>query len=201
MTAEHIRVVVVVYTSAIAPLVLVPALRARRVIPEWVVTVYVASFVACAVGWELWFTYGWVAGDPVDLRRAPELSAAIPIHFNWLLNSLADAGTVCLGGLFIVWRIFGRNGEVLRRWHWGAFAVLACWFLAQNIFVEMFLYHDQLAEGKPLSWAPLVPTGPWINPTLFEFNDRTITLQGQVSWLVMAPLFYGAVVSYVGRQK
>jgi hypothetical protein len=201
VTAEHVRVVAVVYSSALVPLVLIPLLRSRRIVPAWVPAVYGASFVTCALGWELWFTYGWVAGDPVDLRRAPELSAAIPIHLNWLLNSLADAGTVCLGGLFIVWRIFGRNGEVLRRWHWGAFAVLACWFLAQNIFVEMFLYHDQLAEGKPLSWAPLVPTGPWINPTLFEFNDRTITLQGQVSWLVMAPVFYGAVVSYVGRQK
>jgi hypothetical protein len=182
-------------------LVLIPLLRFRRAVPAWVPTVYGASFLACALGWELWFTYGWVAGDAVNLRRAPELSAAIPIHLNWLLNSLADAGTICLGGLFIVWRIFGRNGEVLRRWHWGAFAVLACWFLAQNIFVEMFLYHDQLAEGKPLSWAPLVPTGPWLNPTLFEFNDRTITLQGQVSWLLMAPLFYGAVVSYLGRRS
>jgi hypothetical protein len=64
----------------------------------------------------------------------------------------------------------------------------------------MFLYHDQLAERKPLSWAPPVPTGPWVNPTLFEFNDRTITLQGQVSWLLMAPLFYGAVVTYLGGQ-
>jgi len=200
VTAEHIRVVVVVYTSAIAPLVLVPVLRAKRVIPAWVVPVYVACFVACAVGWELWFTYGWVAGDPVDLRRAPELNAMIPTHLNWVLNSLADAGTVCLGGLLLVWRAFGRSGHVLRQWHWGAFAILLAWCLGQNVFVEMFLYHDQLAEGKPLSWAPLVPTGPWLNPTLFEFRDRTITLQGQVAWLLMAPLFYGALVAYLGRR-
>lgn len=200
MTPEQIRVVVVVYISAIAPLVSIPILRSRRLIPEWVPAVYVASFLACALGWELWFTYGWVAGDPVDLRRAPELSAMIPLHLNWVLNSLADAGTICLGGVLLVWRAFGRQGHVLRKWHWGAFVVLLAWFLGQNVFVEMFLYHDQLSVGKPLSWAPLVPTGPWFNPTLFEFRGRTITLQGQVAWILMAPLFYAALVRYLGRR-
>jgi hypothetical protein len=72
-------------------------------------------------------------------------------------------------------------------------------FIAQNLFVEMFLYHDQLAEGKSLSWAPLVPTGPWFNPTLFRFGERTITLQGQMPWLIMAPLFYAAVIREARR--
>jgi hypothetical protein len=88
---------------------------------------------------------------------------------------------------------------VFRRWHWGAFAILLTWFLAQNVLVEMFLYHDQLAEGKALSWAPLAPTGPWFNPTLFQFRDRTITLQGQLPWLLMAPIFYGGVIAYLRR--
>ncbi len=199
MTLEHIRVVTIVYTSALVPLVLVPILRAKRVIPGWVIGVYISSFVACAAGWELWFTYGLVAGDPVDIRRAPDLSAMIPIHLNWILNSLADAGTICLGGLLLVWRRLGRDGEVFRRWSWGAFAILLVWFLGQNIFVEMFLYHDQLAEGKPLSWAPLAPTGPWFNPTLFTFRDRTITLQGQLPWLIMTPLFYASLVYHLKR--
>lgn len=199
MTAEQIRVVFVVYTSALVPVILVPLLRRRKVIPPWVVPVYLASFVVCALGWELWFTYGWVAGDPVDVRRAPQLNAAIPMHINWLMNSLADAGTIVLGGLWLMWRHAGRDGAVFRRWDWGAFAVLLVWVLGQNIFVEMFLYHDQLAEGKALSWAPLVPTGPWINPTLFQFRDRTITLQGQVAWLLMAPLLYGGVIAYLRR--
>lgn len=199
LTPEQLRVVTVVYVSAIVPLALVPALRARGSIPAWVPTVYVTSFLACAIGWELWFTYGWVAGNPVDLRRAPALSAAIPIHLNWVLNSLADAGSICLGGLLLVWISFDRNGAVLRRWSWPAFGILLAWFLAQNIFVEMFLYHDQLAEGKSLSWAPLAPTGPWFNPTLFAFRDRTITLQGQLPWLLMAPLFYAALIVYLKR--
>ncbi len=199
LTAEQLRVVVVVYTSAIVPLIVVPVLRLKRVIPAWVSKVYAVSFLVCAFGWELWFTYGWVAGDPVDLRRADALSAAIPMHINWLLNSLADAGSVCLGGLLLAWGLLGRDQEIFRRWSWGAFGILAAWFLGQNVFVEMFLYHDQLADGKPLSWAPLVPTGPWINPTLFHFKDRTITLQGQVSWLLMAPLFYASLIAYLKR--
>jgi len=64
----------------------------------------------------------------------------------------------------------------------------------------MFLYHDQLAEGKALSWAPLVPTGPWFNPTLFKFKDRTITFQGQVSWILMTPLLYGSLITYLNRK-
>ena len=96
---------------------------------------------------------------------------------------------------------FGDPVVVFRRWHWGAFVLLLTWFLAQNILVEMFLYHDQLAEGMSLSWAPLAPTGPWFNPTLFEFNDRTITLQGQLPWLIATPLFCGALILYFRRRS
>lgn len=199
MTFEHARVVTVVYVSAILPLALLPLLRRHDRVPVWVPRVYFACFIACALGWELWFTYGWVAGDPVDVRRAAALNALIPMHLNWLLNSLADAGAVCLGGLFLVWLLLDRTGASLRRWDWRAFGILLAWFLGQNIIVEMFLYHDQLAQGKPLSWAPMVPTGPWFNPTLFEFRDRTITLQGQVSWLIMAPAFYGGLILYLRR--
>jgi hypothetical protein len=198
---EHIRLITVVYTSSLLPLVLVPILHLKKIIPAWVTKVYVASFLACALGWELWFTYGWVGGDPVHERRAEDLNAAIPTHINWLLNSLADAGSICLVGLLLVWLAYGKSEEVFRKWHWGAFALLLFFFLGQNIFVEMFLYHDQLTEGKPLSWAPLVPTGPWFNPTLFKFGDRTITLQGQVSWLIMTPAFYAAVIAYRKRDN
>ena len=178
MSPEHLRVVSIVYGSALLPLVLIPILIARGHVPHWVARVYIASFLACALGWELWFTYGWVAGDPVDVRRAADLNAAIPIHANWLLNSLADAGSIACFGLWLIWRARRRDGRVLREWDWPAFLLLMLWLLGQNVGVEMFLYHDQLAVGKPLSWAPLAPTGPWWNPTLFTFRDRTITLQG-----------------------
>jgi hypothetical protein len=48
---------------------------------------YLGSFVLCALGWEIWFTYGLVAGEAVDLRRADVLNQYLPIHINWLLNS------------------------------------------------------------------------------------------------------------------
>ena len=64
------------------------------------------------------------------------------------------------------------------------------WCLGQNIAVEMFLYHDQLAEGKILSWAPLAPLGSYVNPELIEFNGRRIMLQTQTPWLIIPPIIY-----------
>jgi hypothetical protein len=199
LTPEQLRLVAVVYVSALLPLALVPLLRARGVVPTWLIHVYLATFAICALGWELWFTYGWAAGDPVHARRAAALNQAIPTHVNWLLNSLADAGSIALGGLLLVWLLFGRDGRIFRRWHWGVFGVLLIAFLGQNVLVELFLYHDQLAEGKALSWAPLAPTAPWFNPTLLEFRERTLTLQGQLPWLLMTPLFYALVLRFARR--
>ena len=70
MTFEQMRLVFVVYTSALLPLFILPYLWRRALIPAWSLRVYIGSFLACALGWELWFTYGWVAGDPVVVRRA-----------------------------------------------------------------------------------------------------------------------------------
>ena len=75
------------------------------------------------------------------------------------------------------------------------FCILLIWCIGQNVLVEMFLYHDQLAEGKSLSWAPLSPFGPYFNPTLFEFNDRTIMLQSQMPWLIMPWIFYRILIN------
>jgi hypothetical protein len=201
MPIEQLRVVLVVYIAAIVPLLLIAYLRKKNALPSWVVGVYAASFIACALGWELWFTYGWVDGDPVHLRRAELLNSLIPYHLNWVLNSLADAGSICLGGLLLVRHTLGANSNFLTQWNWKAFSILLAWFIGQNIIVEMFLYHDQLAIGKPLSWAPFAPTGPWFNPVLFEFRDRSISLQGQLPWVIMTPLFYASLIGYLRRKK
>lgn len=201
MTEEHLRVIIIVYTSALLPLVLVPLLQRRQQIPSWSISVYIASFLFCALGWELWFTFGWFDGDPVNLRRANVLNHWLPQNINWAMNSLADAGSIALVALWLAWSLTGRNSVIFLTWHWPAFLIMMVYCLGQNIIVEMYLYHDQLAIGKQLSWAPLAPTGPWYNPTLFEFRGRTITLQGQVPWLLMTPILYGLTIALAKRQQ
>jgi len=58
----------------------------------------------------------------------------------------------------------------------------------------MFLYHDQLAVGKSLSWAPLSPAGQWFNPILWEFQGRSIMLASQLPWLLLTPLVYWGLI-------
>ena len=188
MTLEEIRVITIVYVSALAPLIIY--FYKKDEIPLWVPSIYLGSFLVCSLGWELWFTYGWVDGVAVDLRRSESLNNWLPRDINWLMNSLGDAGAVLLGGFWIIWMLNKRDDQVFYTWSWSAFGILMVWCVGQNILVEMFLYHDQLAEGKPLSWAPLSPLGPYFNPVLFEFNDRTLMLQSQLPWLILPAMVY-----------
>ena len=190
MTFEELRVVVVVYTTAILPIIILFNLYLKGQLSSSTLKIYITTFIFCALGWELWFTYGIYAGDPVDIRRSDILNQLIPKHINWLMNSLADAGTICLGGILLTGKLLRSDRTVFNQWNYGAFIILLVWCIGQNVFVEMFLYYDQLSVGKDLSWAPLAPTGPWINPVLFQFDDRTITLHGQIPWLLMTPILY-----------
>ena len=193
MTLEELRVITIVYVSALAPLIIY--FYKKDKIPLWVPSIYIGSFLMCSLGWELWFTYGWVDGDPVNIRRSEALNQWIPLHINWLLNSMADAGTISLGGLWLMWKFSGKNNQIFQAWNWSAFSVLFIWCITQNIFVELFLYHDQLSEGKSLSWAPLAPTGQFFNPLLFEFNERSVMLQTQLPWLIISPILYIAAIA------
>ena len=100
MSFEEIRFIFVVYASSILPIILF--MKYRSQLPNWVPIIYVGSFIVCALGWEIWFTYGLINGESVIERRADVLNQWIPLHLNWILNSLADAGTVCLGGLYLM---------------------------------------------------------------------------------------------------
>ena len=192
MSFEEIRIICVVYTSVIFPLIIY--FKYKPILPTWVPVIYLGSFFACAIGWELWFTYGWVDGVSVDLRRTEALNFWLPKNINWLMNSLGDAGAVMLGGLWLMWRYAKKDHDIFNKWNWNAFAVLMIWCIGQNILVEMFLYHDQISEGKALSWAPLSPLGPYFNPLLFEFNDRSLMLQTQVPWLILPALIYATII-------
>ena len=192
MSFEEIRIICVVYTSVIFPLIII--FKYESILPTWVPVIYLGSFFACAIGWELWFTYGWIDGVSVDLRRTEALNFWLPKDINWLMNSLGDAGAVMLGGLWLMWRYAKKDHDIFNKWNWNAFAVLMIWCIGQNILVEMFLYHDQISEGKALSWAPLSPLGPYFNPLLFDFNDRSLMLQTQVPWLILPALIYATII-------
>lgn len=192
MSFEELRLIIVVYTSALLPIYIV--LKHKDSLPSWVLTVYIGAFIVCVLGWELWFTYGWVDGDSVDIRRSAVLNQWLPKHINWTLNSLADAGTVTLGGLWLMWRHAKKDFNIFIKWSWSAFSVFMIWCIGLNILVEMFLYHDQLSVGKDLSWAPLSPLGPYINPLLFEFNGRSLMLQNQIPWLLLPALIYKSII-------
>ncbi len=197
MSFEELRVITIVYVSALAPLIIY--FYKKDSIPLWVPSIYLGSFLICSLGWELWFTYGWIDGDPVNIRRSEVLNTWIPMHLNWLVNSLADAGTISMGGLWLMWKFSKQDIQVFEQWNWGAFSILLIWCITQNLFVELFLYHDQLSEGKSLSWAPLAPTGQFFNPLLFEFNGRSVMFQTQLPWLIMAPILYKLTILFARR--
>jgi len=192
MSFEEIRYIAIVYASSIIPILIL--IKYRYELPKWVPAIYLGSFIVCALGWEIWFTYGLIDGESVIERRSNILNQWIPLHINWIVNSLADAGTVCLGGLWLIWVMGNKKNYIFNNWRWSSFFILTIWCIGQNIFVELFLYYDQLSENKNLSWAPLIPTGNIFNPVLFEINGRSLMFQTQLPWIILPPLLYLAVI-------
>ena len=119
LTESQAFVVRNLYLCALVPLATVLILSGRM--PRWALAVYGYSFLICALGWEVWYTYGLVGGLPVDARRAPAMSEAIPQHLNWVLTSLFDAA-ICGIGLFLIWLIYGFKDTAFRGWRWPALA-------------------------------------------------------------------------------
>ena len=83
LTFEQLRLVFVVYISSITPLLLIPYLYIKNKIPAWSIHIYILFFFICALGWEIWFNYGLINGDDVNIRRAEVLSSFLPININW----------------------------------------------------------------------------------------------------------------------
>ena len=193
MSFEEIRVITIVYLAVFLPLLIYFTNRSK--LPTWIPSFYIVSIVVCALGWELWFTYGWLDGDAVNIRRSEALNTLLPKNINWLMNSMGDAGAVLCGGVWLMWITHKKDPIVFKKWKWSAFSIFLIWCIGQNILVEMFLYHDQLADDKLLSWAPLSPFGPYFNPILFEFNDRSIMLQSQIPWLIIPWFFYRTIIN------
>ncbi|MCX5994149.1 MAG: hypothetical protein NT177_08065 [Chloroflexi bacterium] len=198
LSGQQILTIAIVYATSILPLIVLIVLYALGKLPRWVAAVYLFSFLVCAVGLEIWFTFGLWGGAPVSERRPPVMNLAIPQYANWALTSLADAAAICLVGLFLIWLAYGRRPIPFRKWRWGAFVVLLVWFVLQNIWVEMFI-SPQVAPGYKVSWAPPTPAGPWWNPTLFSVNGLAIHLQVQMPWVLMTPIFYFIVLACYRR--
>ena len=133
MTFEELRLIFIVYTAALLPILIL--IKNKETTPSWVNHTYLISLFVCIFGWELWFTYGLVDGLPVDMRRSDVLSIWLPIHINWLLNSLGDAGIVCLGGLWLMWISHDKDLSIFKEWKWTAFLVLLTWCIGQNLIV------------------------------------------------------------------
>ena len=190
LTEAQVGTVTTIYLASVVPAVIILFLYSVGKFPRWLLALYLATFVVCALGWEIWLTYGLVDGLDVSSRRPEALNTAIPMHVNWILNSLGDAAGVGLVGVLLVWLCYGKSNKAFEQWRWGAFTIFLLWFIGQNLLVELFVYQEQLAEGFRLSWAPLIPTGPWYNPILLDLGGNTVQLQTQLPWLLMTPIFY-----------
>jgi len=192
LTEQQRFIVGLVYTTSFGSLAVLALLWLAGRLPRWIAAYYLGAFVLCAAGWEIWWTYGWVDGQAVTARRPEALNVAIPPLLNWLGNSLGDAAGIALLGLGLARWICGRHA--FDRWRWTVFGVLLSWFVAQNLLVELFVYHGQVGGEARLSWAPLSPFGPWWNPVLFELDGRTVRFQNQLPWALMTPLLYGLAI-------
>jgi len=189
------RRTIVVLSSAIAPFILAIYLLYKNQMKKWITYTLLSSFLIAAFGWEIWVNFGLLEGDPVNLRRSEALSCALPMNVNWLLNSFADTGIVWFGIILVTW-ICKENSKPFNQFLWPAFSILFIWFMAQNIFVETIIYHNQVGGGALLSWAPLMPLGSWFNPVLMSFGERDVTLHSQSAWLIASPIFYKIAIFF-----
>ena len=184
------RRTVVVYSSALAPIILTIYLLLKNKMKRWIALTLISSFLIAAFGWEIWVNYGLVDGDLVNARRSAAMSCAIPMNINWLVNSLADMGIVWLG-IILVYMIFPKMAEDYQVFNWSFLFIFFIWFMGQNFLVEAVIYHNQVGGDASLSWAPLMPFGPYYNPTLISFGTRYYTsiTVSLVDWNIFI-LFY-----------
>ena len=189
------RRVLIVYSAASAPIVFSLYLFSISNFKRWVGYTVLSSFFIAVFGWEIWINFGLLDGQHVDLRRSESLSCAIPYQINWLTNSLGDVSIVWFGIILLNYFYKGSKEHFIK-FLWPAFFILLTWFLAQNIWVEAILYSNQVGIDTRLSWAPLMPLGPWFNPVLLSFGERTISFQGQSVWVIATPIYYYLMIYF-----
>ena len=171
LTSDELWLVVRLYIFALSPVFLGLYYLIKKKISFNTAVILCSTFFICAAGFELWLTYGLFDGLSVNERRSEGLNCAVPQDLNWVLNSLGDVFIVWIG-LFLIKKIFNKTINPFKKWNWSVFFVLLTWFVAQNIYVETFIYDLQLGTSGDLSWGPLMPLGSYFNPTLFDFFNN-----------------------------
>ncbi len=200
LESDEWRKVIVIYTSVVITLSISLYAMVSGRTKKWIVYTLVASFLVAVFGWEIWINFGLVDGQHVEMRRSDALNCAIPYQINWLTNSIVDTGVVWLG-IILVNKYYGYTSLPFERFVWPAFLILFVWYMGQNIWVEMILYHNQIGSDARISWGPMMPFGPWFNPTLFNFGEREATLQAQLVWFIGTFIFYYLAIFNYRRYK
>ena len=199
LDSVEVRRVLVVYSAALAPIILSLYLIYKNKMEKWISLTLISSFLIAAFGWELWINYGVLNGEEVNLRRSEALSCAIPMNINWIVNSLGDTGIVWFGIILVGWIL--RNSKNFDKFYWSVFLILFAWFMFQNILVEIIIYHHQVGGNTLLSWAPMMPLGSWFNPKLQVIGDRTVALQTQSAWIIGSFVFYYLSIYFYKTKK
>lgn len=179
------NVAISVYIASLLPLIIISILFYFKIIPFWIIKLYIISFLITGFGWEIWYTYGWVDGDPVWDRRSNAQNKALPYQINWILNSLYDA-FVCVSGVFWVWLLGGRSLRLFKGINLWAILILFIVFVGQNIYVELVVYKGQIMDDHEMSWAPLSPK--WIDT--IDLFGHTMKFNTQITWVLMVPITY-----------
>ena len=60
------RRTIIVYLSAIAPIILSLYLIYKNQMKKWISLTLLSSFFIAALGWEIWVNFGLIDGDPVS---------------------------------------------------------------------------------------------------------------------------------------
>lgn len=194
------RRVILVYTVSLSPFILFAYLTYKGKMKKWVTYTIISSFFIAMFGWEIWLNFGLLDGQPVDLRRSAALSCAIPSSINWITNSLGDVAIVWFGIILLSY-FYKNKSSPFEKFIIPAFLILLSWFLIQNIWVEIVLYYNQVGGDARLSWAPLMPLGPWFNPSLFSIFGREVTFQGQIVWVLATPIYYFVMIYFHRKTK
>ena len=122
------RRVIVVFSSALAPLILAAYLTYKKQMKTWITFTLLSSFLIAAIGWEIWVNFGLVDVDPVNIRRSDAMTCAIPMEINWLVNSLADTGIVWFAIILVYW-IFPKRALEYEKFQLVFLSMFFIWFM------------------------------------------------------------------------